>query len=113
VFRPIPPFFQRALTAYRMLEIVASPAVGGSIIEISCTGIGNAPIPDAQRAHWRSYQRRVAKRVDRITREVVDHVNNPEWRPPPQWYCQVCNRLRPAETRFCSQCGEARPSGAP
>jgi hypothetical protein len=100
--------------AYYRLYVNSLPAFGGSVMELgSNPGSQDAPIPDAQRSRSRSFQRGRDKAIDRITVSIETFIQNPDWRPPPRWYCTPCGQLRSYEDRFCRLCGGSRPEEEP
>lgn len=109
------PSVRRVEVVRYRIYVAGLPAFGGSVVEIgsSPTGTADAPIPDQERARIRSYLRRFDKRLDKQAVEGEAFLENPDWRPPPRWYCTPCGQLRSYEDRFCRLCGNARPADEP
>jgi hypothetical protein len=112
--RPPTPSVARLDHARYLLHVSALPDFGGSVSEISGTvGSDSAPEPDVARRKVRNAERRFDKKIDRVTAEIWRFIQNPDWRPPPRWYCTSCGQLRSYEDRFCRLCGNQRPEEEP
>lgn len=112
--RPPTPSVARLDHARYLLHVSALPDFGGSLSEVGGNvGAGNAPEPDAARRRVRSMERSFDKKIDWITAQIWRFIQNPDWRPPPQWSCPGCGTRRRFEARFCDICGTARPEEEP